>query len=269
VMRLPMRLRPTRHRPTDIDVDVELAALADGSLGLERRERLLLRAQASPELTGELRAQRQAVAIVRAVQVEAPPSLHRSIQQLTATAPSARARGPLPRPSPAGALAVAALVGTAVLLALNTGLNTGASTTPTVLEASVLAMRPAAIPAPAENPRDRRNLVSSVEGIPYPYWNKRFGWWASGARVDRFEGRAITTVFYANHRAQRIGYSIVAGQALPAAGGRVLERGGVRFRLLEASGASVVTWRRSGHTCILASSGVGAETLLRLATWET
>lgn len=93
------------------------------------------------------------------------------------------------------------------------------------------------------------------------------GWPTAGARVDRLGGRTITTVFYATHGGGRVGYAIVAGRPLPSpAGGTVVDRGGVRFRVLAAAGLTVLTWREGGHTCILTARDVPAHTLLGLAS---
>ena len=43
-------------------------------------------------------------------------------------------------------------------------------------------------------------------------------------------------------------------------------RGGVPYWLLREGTTDLVTWRRAGHTCVIAGHGVGPETLLRLAT---
>jgi hypothetical protein len=107
-----------------------------------------------------------------------------------------------------------------------------------------------------------------VDGISYPYWDKRFGWKTAGARHDSLGGRAITTVFYSNAQAQRIGYSIVAGPAITIPKSKVLKAGGVTFWALDRGGATILTWRRRGHTCILTSSDVGAQTMLGLARWH-
>jgi hypothetical protein len=50
------------------------------------------------------------------------------------------------------------------------------------------------------------------------------------------------------------------------AGGGVVTREGTAFHVLDAAGATVVTWREAGHTCILAAHGVSAKTLLRLVS---
>jgi hypothetical protein len=143
----------------------------------------------------------------------------------------------------------------------------GPSPTPTALEAARVALEPARLASPTENPQRQGELEASVEGVSFPYWGGRRGWPAAGARTDRLDGRAITTVFYTARAGQRIGYAIVAGRPLPEpTTGSVLERSGVRFHVLDSGGATVVTWREVGHTCILAERGVPAHTLLSLVS---
>jgi hypothetical protein len=39
--------------------------------------------------------------------------------------------------------------------------------------------------------------------------------------------------------------------------------------VLRSGAATIVTWLRDGHTCVLAARGVDASVLLRLATWRS
>jgi hypothetical protein len=249
------------------DIQAELAALADGTLPARRRERALARVQASPELAVDLEAQRRALAGVGSqAMVQAPDRLRRSIQTLgadAATAPRRRKR----RLRLVSAVALSATAAVAAVLALTA--STPPIRAPTVLQAAQLALRPATLPAPAESARDHGLLASSVDGISYPYWGGRLGWQAAGARTDRLGGHAVTTVFYADGSSRRIGYAIVAGSPLAVpAHATVVEQAGVRFGVLQSPGATVLTWREAGHTCILAARGVPSATLLRLASWR-
>jgi hypothetical protein len=209
--------------------------------------------------------ERQTPASIRALEaVRAPASLHRSLEELVHSAPSRRRRralAPAMRLAGVGALAAAAVA--ALVLALG-----GSSThAPTALEAAQVALAPASLASPAENPSRHGVLEASVEGVSFPYWGGEHGWPAVGARSDRLDGRAITTVFYAARNGKRVGYAIVAGRPLAApTGGTVLQRGGVRFAVLDSAGATVVVWQEAGHTCILAARGVPAPTLLRLVS---
>jgi hypothetical protein len=112
-------------------------------------------------------------------------------------------------------------------------------------------------------------LAADVEGVAFPYWEDRFGWRSTGERTDRVAGRTITTVFYAGHHGQSIGYAIVAGETAPQlSGGVVSDRGGVPYRLTVTDGAMVVTWLRHGRLCVVAGHGVSGATLLSLASWQ-
>jgi hypothetical protein len=109
----------------------------------------------------------------------------------------------------------------------------------------------------------------AVDGVAFPYWGDRFGWRASGARVDHIDGRTVTTVFYTDARGRRVGYAIVAGTPAPvASGGRVVWREGTPFRVTRENGAPIVTWVRDGHLCVVSGEGMGGATLLRLASWD-
>jgi hypothetical protein len=76
---MPMRRR--RQDEAVVQETFELAALADGSLGPERRAALEARVAASPELADRLAEQQRAVALVRgaAAEVEAPAPLRARI----------------------------------------------------------------------------------------------------------------------------------------------------------------------------------------------
>ncbi len=224
--------------------------------------------------------QRSTAALVRSIDISAPPSLHDSVRELAQAAQSAPSRsrfrpssgsrqasGARLRPSALLIGALASAAGFIAVLILALGSSTPAA--PTVLQASTLGLRPATIGAPEENPHAPGQLAISTEGIAYPYWDRRFGWQTAGVRSDQLGGHMVTTVFYANASGQRIGYSIVNGHplAIPA-GERPAVWHGVRFDVLHPDGATVVTWRRDGHTCILVGSKVSAKTLLTLANWQ-
>ena len=123
------------------------------------------------------------------------------------------------------------------------------------------------MPAPVEDQAHRAQLAAAVGGVPFPYWTERFGWRSSGTRTDQIAGRSVTTVFYSNAEGQRIGYAIASGRAPAWHGGKVVRRWGVSYRVLGQEGATVVTWQRSGHLCVVSGRGVSARTLLSLASW--
>jgi hypothetical protein len=185
----------------------------------------------------------------------------------------------------AGALATAAI---AAIAALTVGLaghagERGRIAQPTVPQAARLGLAKATLPAPNASPTDAAVLDRSAGGISFPNWRPQLGWQASGARSDRLRGHTVTTVFYepaaggsASQNAEagsqrdygRVGYAIVEGSALPIPGGRTTTSHGIAFHTLRADGATVLTWRRAGHTCILVAKDVSSRALMRLATWE-
>jgi hypothetical protein len=243
------------------DAESELAALADGSLTAERSACALARVRDSSELRAALAEQRRAIELTAAVDVQAPASLHRRVEAMV---PSRRARGLATRRIGFAAAAAAALAAGAVAIGLSGGGSSGLS----VQGAAALTLSHATMPAPAESTTHRAQLDASVGGIPFPYWEERFGWRGSGARSDRLAGRAVTTVFYSDTKGRRIGYTIVSGRAPATHGGTLIRRWGVPYRLLSHDGATVVTWQRGGHLCVVSGRGVSARTLLHLASWS-
>jgi hypothetical protein len=245
------------------DTELELAALADGSLTPERRERTLARVRASSELRAALAEQRRAVELTAAVDVRAPESLHRSVEAMART----RRKRTLVRLRVGfAAAAAAALAAGALAIGLN---GRPAPSGLSVQQAAALTLSPATMGAPVESSTHRTQLDASVGGVPFPYWEERFGWRGSGARSDRLAGRTVTTVFYTNAEGRRIGYAIASGRAPAAHGGTVIRRWGVPYRLLSKDGATVVTWQRGGHLCVVSGRGVSARTLLHLASWSS
>ncbi len=208
-----------------------------------------------------------------AASVTAPESLQRRVREMADDAQRRAAserherRWALPgaRVALAGAAALAGAIALVLVLTLPGG---GGSSTLSARSATRLALAAATLPAPGESPRAHGELTASVGGVAFPYWQDRFGWRDSGARSDTLAGRAVTTVFYSNGRGQRIGYAIVAGPAPTVAGGAIVKRWGVSYRLGSQDGANTIVWRRDGHLCVMAGRGVSPGTLLRLASWE-
>jgi hypothetical protein len=210
---------------------------------------------------------------VRSIDVPAPQELHDRIEELVSerTAPRRRGAGvsPSPRTALGRRLAAGLALAAAVAAVLAVSLSGGGGGGVTVSEASVLTLRAATAAAPTENGRSGTQLNASLDGISFPYWEDRFGWRATGARVDQIGGRTIRTVFYANARGQRIGYAIVAGTPAPqTSGGSSAWRGGARYVLLSQGDVRIVTWLRDGRRCVVAGRGVSAATLLMLASWN-
>jgi Anti-sigma-K factor rskA, C-terminal len=75
-------LRRRRHDEAGNQEQVELAALADGTLGAERRDELAARVAEVPELAKQLSEQERAVALARSAEaaVEAPASLRARVE---------------------------------------------------------------------------------------------------------------------------------------------------------------------------------------------
>lgn len=239
----------------------ELTRLADGSLPADRQADLLAQVRQSPQLTAAFAEQERAVTMLRAIDEPAPASLRARVDELTgATAPARRA----PRWRRAfvvpGATAVAAAAAAVVILV------SGGGAAPTVPAAARLALASATLPAPAVDPNQDQNLTLVAAGIPFPAWGPKAGWTANGARTDTVDGRRITTVFYVGRTGKRIGYAIADGAPLSGVHGDSVTRFGVRFTLQQSGPARVISWVRSGHTCVIAGRSVSYKTLLALAT---
>lgn len=228
----------------------------------------------------ERATERRVAEMVRAVDVRAPETLHRRVQEMVSTHPAPRRRardgalggalGGRLRPTLA-AMAAAAAVGAA--LALLTGGSPHRPVGPSLSAASRLTLSAATAGAPRESRAHAAQLNVAVEGVAFPYWKERFGWRATGTRTDTIGGRSVTTVFYAGPRAQRIGYAIVGGSPPPAAaggggGGTLVWHRGMAYRLRQAGDVPVVTWQRHGRLCVLSGRGVSGATLVRLASWS-
>jgi hypothetical protein len=263
------------HDEIDPQMERELAALADGSIAAERRDALLHEVESSPRLSAALASQRAAVTAIQATEATgAPLRLRASVEALAAggagsrrdAAPrSARRRFALPHPRLSLSLAGAAAVAIAVVV-LVVG---GEQAAPSVAQAAQLALSPASGGAPMAQGNDIA-LNDEVDGVAFPYWQDRYGWQAVGSRRDTLNGRMVDTVVYVDGQGRRLGYAIASGDALPVSGGTIVERNGTPIRVLrDPSGATVVTWLRDGHTCILAARDVPAGELVKLASYET
>jgi hypothetical protein len=214
------------------------------------------------------------VKIVRSIDVRAPDELHDKIQALVAEHASKRRGSPWTRALGGsrtagfrlgGALAALAVVVLVLVLAVA---GTG---TPelTLRQTQALTLSAATSAAPAKSASHPKQLAANVDGVAFPYWEDRFGWRSSGARIDHVGGRAVTTVFYTNASGRRVGYSIVAGTPPPAvSGGTIAWSDGTPYRMMRANGAQLVTWRRDGHLCVVSGRGMSSATLLRLASWS-
>jgi hypothetical protein len=228
-------------------------------------------------------AAQRAAELVRAVEVRAPQTLHRRVQELVDAHPASRRRagtedrrgvlggalnGRL-RPTLA-AMAVAAITGAALALLTGSGTHRAAQPAgPSLSAATRLTLSAATTGAPRESTTHAQQLNVAVDGVAFPYWKEHFGWRATGTRTDTLGGRSVTTVFYTGPRDRRIGYAIVGGTPPPAAsGGTVVWHRGVPYRLQRLGGVPVLAWRREGRMCVLAGRGVSGATLMRLASWD-
>jgi hypothetical protein len=256
-----------REQPTERD----LAALADGSLPAARRVQVERAVAASPQLQAIVAAQRRALAAIdQAASEQAPAALRARLELLRGPSESrARAKPRLRVPSfglarviPAGAVVAAAVVA-ALVITLGGGVST-----PTVAQASVLATRPAVAPAPGHKSHSPTLVGLTASGLPYPYWDDRFGFDAVGVRHDRLNGRPATTVFYRSGN-QRVAYTIVSGSALPfGARAHGTTQNGIAVWTLKARGMRVATWLRRGHSCVLVSKNVPFSVMVSLASWR-
>jgi hypothetical protein len=199
--------------------------------------------------------------------VEAPPALRARIEAERAKADVARSRRRFSIPAlPAAAAGAVAAVAVALLLVLSGG---GSGAGPSVADAAVLALARPTAPAPAVNASDRHLIDAHIAGITFPNYGYQWPrWQTSGQRTDTISGRAATTVTYRGPRGD-VGYTIVDGKPLPEPKGvRHVTSNGMRFAVLSKGDATVVTWRRAGHTCVLAGRGKGVETqLVAFASW--
>jgi hypothetical protein len=201
--------------------------------------------------------------LLGSIDVKAPPELHERVHAMLDRA-SVRDVQPAGQPGRVRlGLGIAALAATVLVLLL--ALNGTGSPKLDVQQAAALALASPTLPAPAENPGSPGALRVSVDGIAFPYWAGQEGWQASGSRIDTRSGRTIRTVFYDDAAGHQVGYAIVAGPAPQILPGTVHRRHGVSFHLSRLEGASVVSWLRDGHLCVVAGRGVGASTLLALA----
>jgi anti-sigma factor RsiW len=238
----------------------ELCAFADGTLPAERRAEVEARVAASPELLELVERQRHAVGATGALSGDAPSaSLVEAVEALRRPRRRGRWFG-VPRLAFAGGLAATLAIVAAIVLS-------GGPGAPTIADAARLASEPANGPAPPPVSQGSTRLAANVEGVAFPTLGSWSGWHTTGVRRGRVDGRNATVVFYSKN-GKRIGYVIVAGSGLSrpsnAAG---TKRGGVEYQTLRLNGRLAVTWRRSGHTCVLIGTASRAE-LIKLASWQ-
>jgi hypothetical protein len=238
----------------------DLAALADGSLSPEERMRVERAVAASPELQSELRLQQRALQAVGVTASERAPASLRAQVARAAEAPPRRSR-PFRVLAGTGVAAVAATVALVIVLV------GGPAGSPTVADASAFGARTPVSPVSKAADGSPTLGVPRVAGLRFPDWQDHFGWRPVGARKDRLDGRTTATVFY-RHGRQLIAYTIVDGRPLGVGSPSSTKlRDGVVLRALGVGPRRVVTWVRSGHTCVLSATTTDTATLLKLASW--
>jgi hypothetical protein len=279
------RLPPDSPEPdVDAALAADLAALADGSLDPAGRAEVQERVGSSPEIDTLLDEQRHALSLLaNAADVQAPESLHARVDELASRprwsawrAPAREERSaPTRRQGRRAGVAAAVLATAATALAIGLVVGTGSGSGPTLGEYVALGSLPATAGAPHKLPGRRSLLAAHVEGVPFPYWEDRFGWRASGVRSDKLGGRAVMTVFYGGHTGGQVAYSIVARTPPPqsggsdtARGGAAVWRGGVRYWIQHVDGRSTIVWERNGRRCIISGYGLSPHALLALASWN-
>jgi hypothetical protein len=194
--------------------------------------------------------------------VHAPQRLRREIA-------AQRARRAVRRRA-AGALAATAATTLATLLALSQPEDGGDRRPPTIAEAAVVALREPALPAPPRDARAPAFLRASSGSVAFPdYAGGGLRWRADGLLRTHRGGREIVVVTYARPGDGRAGYAIVGGPPLRLTGrASSVVRHGTRFSVVRGAQATIVTWRRGGRTCVLASRQASADALLRMAAWQ-
>lgn len=164
---------------------------------------------------------------------------------------------------PAGALAGAAVAVLVVVLA-----SSSPSAAP---PAATLALKDPTTGAPVIA-SDPRFMDQGVGGVQFPNydWAKATHprWPAVGVRTGTVGGRRAVAVTY-RRGTSSVGYAIVDGHALPwPEGTRGTTANGTPVFVSRYDDATVVTWRRGGHTCVLASRTVPASKLLAFVDWQ-
>jgi hypothetical protein len=168
-----------------------------------------------------------------------------------------------------GVAGLLAAVGATVLAVLVISLN-GPGAAPSVLATVQLAGGGPTLPAPPVDAHNPSLLDAELDGIPFPEWNAKFRWRATGERRDEIEGRDATTVFYDSPRGARAAYTILGGDAIdPPEDARTVRANDIELYLLRRGDQRIVMWDRSGHTCVMSAPlAVPEDRLIGLAAWD-
>jgi anti-sigma factor RsiW len=230
--------------------DQELAALADGTLGAERRREIENQLASSEQIRDSIQRQRAAIELTRELEVPASDALHARVAELTADA--------APRKRSGWAIGGFATATAAILVAVVLVLMPGASS-PNVDQVVATAAQGPTSGAPAKDPANPAKLGVSVGSVRFPSWEGYAGWSASGARTDTINGRRVETVFYANADGATMRYSVVDGAPIDS-----LDPAAAKYELTGSGDTRRIVWRAGGHTCIIKASGVAPDELERL-----
>jgi hypothetical protein len=214
-------------------------------------------AEPSPELRGQVAAERRVASELRTGGPAVPDRLAKSIDAKVRERYGAE---PPPRRRswsaaglgwrPAVAVAATAAVCAAIVVAV-VGVG-GGSSGPSIPAAAELAFAPSTGPAPGT--KSATYLDVSYGGVTYPNYHK-FSVPPSGTRTDRIGGRPALTVFYRLPDGTPLSYTVFSGKAIPLpANTRSVKFEGVPLKTFTtSSGLSVVTLVRYGRTCVLAA----------------
>lgn len=94
-------------------------------------------------------------------------------------------------------------------------------------------------------------------------WGTERGWTPVGERVDRVQGRRAVTAIY-RRGGRGVHYAVLDGSPVDVPDGRRVDLRGREYTVLRDGATAIVTWRRDGRTCVLASKMVGADDLVAL-----
>jgi hypothetical protein len=205
-------------------------------------------------------AHRGVVEAIQAIDLEAPPALHRSIDALVERKGGRRRAQSRRLALPATAIAV---IGVAIAFFVVGGLSE-----PSVDEALALGSAGSSLPAPPIDQARPGALKRSVGGVVFPDWQRGLGWRAVGSRADTLDGRQVATVYYVGAKGTQVRFSIVDGEPLGVPRADPVFREGVAFWVLRRGGDAAILWNRGGRTCLLTGRGASSAMLLRLASYE-
>ena len=153
-----------------------------------------------------------------------------------------------------GAIAgFAAALGIAAALIVPSG---SATHGPDAAQLAALSGRGATAPAPGVDPADPTLLRARVDDVSFPRWSGRLSWRATGRRTDSVGGRRAVTVYYADPRGVRLGYTILAGSPVDwSAGSRKVVSNGVEVHVSRTAGRVIAEWRERDHSCVISAPG--------------